>query len=181
MPEIRLVSAADFTAIAALTNHWIRTTAIHFGYDEVTADELRQAWLDHRDLYPWLLAEVAGRFAGYAKAGVWRGRTAYSWTPESTVYVAPDQHRHGIGRRLYGRLLLVLKEQGFRSAIGGIALPNDASVALHEALGFTHVGTVHDAGYKFGRWHAVGFWQARLGDGGGPLRTPASAFAATSP
>lgn len=181
MPTIRLAATDDFEAIAALTNHWIRTTAIHFSYEDVAAEALQRSWREHIDVYPWLVAEVDGSFAGYAKAGIWRGRTAYSWTPETTVYVTPDRHRRGVGRRLYERLLAVLRAQGFRSAIGGIALPNPASVALHERLGFAHVGTVRDAGHKFGRWHDVGFWQVRLGDGGGALRGPASGFAATTP
>ncbi|HLQ39037.1 MAG TPA: GNAT family N-acetyltransferase [Planctomycetota bacterium] len=180
-PALRFVRANDFTAIAALTNVFIRTTAIHFGYQEVTADELRAAWQQKQELYPWLVAEIDGTFAGFAKAGPWRDRAAYQWTPETSIYLQPEQRGRGLGRSLYSRLLELLRAQGFRSAIGGITLPNPASVALHEALGFVHTGTVREAGCKFDAWHDVGFWQLRLRDdagAGGPLLPPAAAWAA---
>jgi L-amino acid N-acyltransferase YncA len=180
MTLVRLATDADFTAIARLTNHWIRTTAIHFGTEDIDADELRSQWRETGDVHPWLVGEVDGAFAGYAKSGSWRSRAAYRWTPETTVYVEPQFHGRGIGRAVYGRLLAVLRAQGYHSAIGGIALPNDASVRLHEALGFEHVGTVRDAGWKFGRWHDVGFWQLRWNDTAGPLLPVRDAFAATA-
>ena len=176
----RLAAPADFTAIAAITNHYIRTTAVHFGYEEVGDDELRALWRDHDDRYPWLVAEVDGEITGYAKAGTFRGRDAYRWTTETGIYLAPSHCGKGHGRPLYERLISVLRAQGFHSAIGGIALPNDVSVHLHEQLGFDHAGTVRQAGRKFGRWHDVGFWQLRLQDENDApvtLRPPAIAFA----
>ena len=156
---IRLATANDFAAIAAITNHYIRTTAIHFAYEEVAADELRSLWREHEAIYPWLVAETGRAVVGYAKAGSFRARTAYLWTTETGIYLAPDQCGRGLGRRLYGRLLDVLRAQGFHSVIGGIALPNDTSVRLHERLGFVPCGTVQRVGYKSDRWHDVGFWQ----------------------
>lgn len=178
-PTVRPAAAADFAAIAAITNHYIRTTAIHFGHAEVTAADLAAGWREHLDLYPWLVAEQDGALLGYAKAGAFRTRAAYRWTTELGLYVAPDRHRHGVGRSLYRRLLALLAAQGFRSAIGGITLPNPPSVALHEALGFRPTGVVRAAGWKLGRWHDVGFWQLELqaGDAApGTIRTPAEAW-----
>lgn len=181
---IRLARAEDFAAIAALTNTFIRDTAVHFGSQPVTADELAAQWRAHVDgvRHPWLVAEHDGAFAGYAKASWWRQRAAYAWTAESTIYLDASRRGAGLGRALYGRLLAVLRAQGCRSAIGGITLPNAASVRLHEALGFTPCGVVRAAGFKFDRWHDVGFWQLMLrGDApAAPLAVPEAAFAATA-
>jgi L-amino acid N-acyltransferase YncA len=183
-PTLRLAVAADFDAIAAITNHYIRTTAIHFGDEDVAADELRSAWRAHADVYPWLVTEQRGAVLGYAKSGAWRARAAYHWSTETGIYLRPDQCGRGLGRPLYARLLAVLRAQGFHAAIGGIALPNAASVALHERLGFVAVGCVPRAGRKFDRWHDVGFWHLGLQPADHvpcPLATPGAAFAAITP
>jgi phosphinothricin acetyltransferase len=151
----------DFSAIAAITNHYIVTTTIHFAYQPVSADELRAIWTHGRDRYPWLVADDAG-VVGHAKAGVWRDRAAYQWTAEVGLYVADHARGRGLGRALYTALLAELARRGFRSAIAGITLPNEPSAALHRAFGFDSVGTVRDAGYKRGAWHDVEFWQKRL-------------------
>jgi phosphinothricin acetyltransferase len=172
---VRAAEAGDFEAIAALTNVFIRETTIHFGYDPVSADELRASWEAARTRYPWLVAEVDGRFAGYCKAGVWRERAAYGWTPECGVYVEPFVRRQGVGRALYERLIDVMRRQGFHSIVAGVTLPNDASVRLHESVGFVHIGTVRRAGWKLGRWSDVGFWQRELAPEGhvpGPIAPP---------
>lgn len=161
---VRSVRPDDFDSIAVLTNHFILGTPIHFGYEPVTATELRDAWQRHADRFPFLVAEFDGAFAGYAKAGTWRERTAYSWIVETGIYVRPDFQGRGVGRGLYRALLDTLRAQGFHAAIGGITLPNPASVRLHEATGFVHVGTVRRAGWKFNAWHDVGFWQVLLRD-----------------
>ncbi len=151
----------DFTALAAITNHYIATTAIHFGYEPVTEAELRE---HASGRFPWLVAddEVGGAI-GYAKAGTWRARAAYQWTCELGLYVAPDARGRGIGTQLYSALLDACAARGFRSAIAGITLPNPASVALHDRLGFASVGVVAEAGFKLGAWHDVAFFQKRFG------------------
>lgn len=179
--NIRLAADADFAVIAAITNHYIRTTAIHFGTEDVTTDELLASWREGQSNHPWLVTTTAhGSVVGYAKAGVWRTRAAYRWIAETGIYIAPDHCGHGLGGPLYRRLLAVMRAQGFHAAIGGIALPNDASVRLHERLGFTHAGTVPQAGHKFGRWHDVGFWHLLLhpARAAQPLLPPMAAFAA---
>lgn len=154
---IRSARDEDFPAIAAITNHYIATTTIHFGYDELAVDDYRATWKPAK--YPWLVFDDGGDIRGYAKAGVWRDRAAYDWTTEVAVYVHRDAHRRGIGRALYAALLDELARRGFRSAIAGITLPNDPSIELHRALGFVSVGVVRDAGFKHGRWCDVEFFQ----------------------
>lgn len=162
---IRPVLASDFAAIAELTNHWIKNTVVHFGIDPVTPDELRQAWAKHCSTHPYLVLEVNGAFAGYAKAGVWRERAAYQWSAETGIYLHMHLHGKGHGKALYSRLLADMRTAGFHSALGGITLPNPASVRLHESLGFRKVAEIPEAGYKFAAWHSIGFWQLMLQDG----------------
>lgn len=164
MVHVRPARNDDFDAIAALTNYYIDNTAIHFSYQPVTPDELRNLWQAKLHLYPWLIAEVDGHFAGYAKASLWRERSAYQWTPEAGVYVETRFQRLGVGRALYQRLIDTLRAQGFHSLVGGITLPNDPSVRLHEAVGFQPAGVIRRAGWKMGRWWDVGFWQITLAD-----------------
>ncbi len=160
--QIRACTPEDFDEIARLTNHFITHTCVHFGYTPVTADELRQTWEAARGRYPWLVLELQDGFAGFTKAGVWRAREAYQWTAEAGIYLDQRAQGRGHGSRLYAALIDELRLAGFQSVIGGITLPNPASVRLHEALGFTPVGTFRRAGFKFGQWHDVGFWQLPL-------------------
>ncbi len=159
---IRAARESDFDAVADLLNHYIRETAIHFGADPVLPAELRDEWSSHRRLYPFLVAEAEGRFAGFSKAGAFRERAAYAWTTECTVYVARGLERRGVGKALYQRLFTILCAQGFQTVIAGVTLPNEASVLLHESLGFSKIGHVARAGWKHGRFHDVGFWQKDL-------------------
>ena len=163
--EIRAARDDDFDAIASITNYYIVTSTIHFAYEPVTRASFHGTWLAGRDRFPWLVAEDAGAVVGYAKAGTWRDRAAYAWTAEVGLYVHHGAHRRGLGRALYSELIAELARRGFRSAVAGITLPNDPSIALHRALGFEPVGTVRDAGWKHGRWCDVEFWQKRLATG----------------
>ncbi|MFT3768761.1 MAG: GNAT family N-acetyltransferase [Minicystis sp.] len=165
---LRAADEDDFEAIAAIVNHYILHTPIHFSYEVVTAAELRSSWEEQRARYPMLVAEVDGEIAGFSKAGPFRERAAYAWITECGVYLRPERIGRGLGEGLYRPLLEILREQGYHSAIGGIALPNEASVKLHERLGFAKVGHVARAGWKFERWHDVGFWQKDLAPAGSP-------------
>jgi L-amino acid N-acyltransferase YncA len=112
--------------------------------------------------WPWLVAELSGVVAGYAYASQHRERASYRWSADVTVYVSPDHHRRGIGRALYEPLLELLTRQGYHQACAGITVPNEASVGLHESLGFTAVGVYENIAYKHGRWRSVGWWQRTL-------------------
>ncbi len=130
--------------------------------------------------YPWLVFDDGG-VLGYAYAGRWRERAAYRRSVEVTAYVHDNARGRGIGRALYEALFRVLAAQGFHRAFAGITLPNDASVALHGAVGFVPVGVFHEAGYKFGAWHDVGWYERAIGEETSPGAEPAPlhALAAT--
>lgn len=164
MPHlIRLATEADAEAVAEIYAPVVRDTAISFEMLPPDAAAFRERIKDVLRLAPWLVREDDGRITGYAYASIFRARPAYRFTVETTVYVREGQRGRGVGRSLYDDLLPRLVRQGFRRAIGGITLPNAASVALHEALGFTPVGVFRAVGFKFGRWHDVGFWERELG------------------
>jgi phosphinothricin acetyltransferase len=156
---IRDVRDDDLAAIAAIVNHFIATTTVNFRTAPQTVADWRADWQAGAARFPWLAAEVDGTVAGVAYAGTWKPRAAYDRTVETTVYVAPDRGRRGIGRALYAELLARLDAAGFHTQIAVIALPNEPSVALHEAFGFAHVGTLREVGWKQDRWCDTGFWQ----------------------
>jgi L-amino acid N-acyltransferase YncA len=112
--------------------------------------------------HPWLVAEIGDEVVGYAYASRHRDRASYRWAADVTVYVSSAHHRRGIGRGLYGTLLNLLVRQGIYEACAGITLPNDASVGLHQSLGFKPVGVYRDIAFKFGSWRSVGWWQKTL-------------------
>jgi L-amino acid N-acyltransferase YncA len=164
-PIVRLAGEADMEAIAGIVNWAILNTWSNFSETATTVEAELEEWRSDGDAYPWLVGELDGTGVGFARATRWKGRCAYRWGVESTVYIHPEHHGLGLGRAIYGRLLEVLRRQGYHSAIGAIALPNEASVRLHESLGMAHVGTLRRIGHKFGRWHDVGYWQIQLNDG----------------
>jgi len=112
--------------------------------------------------YPWLVWEHAGEVLAYAYASRFRERAAYDWIAETSIYVREDARRHGIARHLYGVLLEAMRLQGINQAVGVITLPGDASVRMHEAMGFEPAGVWRQSGYKLGRWWDVGVWQKTL-------------------
>lgn len=158
---IRPVRETDFDAIAAITNHYIATTTIHFSYEALPVEHYRSRW-SPTSRFPWFASEEAGEVVGYAKAGTWRDRAAYDWTAEVGLYIRHDVRGRGLGRALYATLLDELVRRSFHSAIAGITLPNDASIGLHRALGFVSVGVVRDAGFKHDTWCHVEFFQKML-------------------
>ncbi len=161
--NIRAANVEDAEIIAAIYKHYVLNTSISFEEAEVTGIEMAGRIADvHAAGLPWLVAEVDGVVAGYAYATKWRVRHAYRFSVETTVYLAPDSAGKGIGTTLYGALLDRLRAGGYHLAIGGIALPNPASVALHEKLGFEKVAQFSEVGFKFDRWTDVGYWQLAL-------------------
>ncbi len=158
---VRPATPADASAICAIYDHYIHHTVVTFEEEPVPANVMAARMAEVHPL-PWLVLEEAGTITGYAYAGLWRTRAAYRNTVETTVYLAPDATGAGRGMMLYTALLDLLREQRLHVAMGVIALPNDASVALHEKLGFHRAGLFTEVGWKFGRWVDVGYWQLML-------------------
>ena len=159
---IRLATADDADAVAAIYAPFIESTVITFEVTPLTGDEMRTRMLRTLDRCPWLVAEVDGRVVGYAYAGPHRERAAYQWAADVAIYLDAQVHRRGIGRALYSALFPMLVRQGYVTAYAGITLPNEKSVGLHEALGFTPVGVYRNVGFKMERWLDVGWWQLQL-------------------
>ncbi|MHA3790315.1 GNAT family N-acetyltransferase [Sphingomonas sp. YL-JM2C] len=168
--RIRAARPADAEAIAAIYAYYVLTGPITFEIDPPSAAEMARRMTDILPHHPYLVAELDGGIAGYAYATRLYERAAYRWAVEATVYVAPGSHRQGIGAALYRALIASLGEQGFRTVIGKITLPNPASVRLHESLGFVCAGVLAKIGFKQGGWHDVGIYQLDLG--GHPVPPP---------
>lgn len=162
-PLIRPALASDGEAFARVYNPYIAGTVVTFEEEPVTGAEMtrRLEAVLARGL-PWLVAEEEGAVVGYAYGGVWRERSAYRLSTEAAIYLDESRTRKGLGSKLYAALLPQLKERGLHSVIGGIALPNAASVALHERFGFRKVAHFAEVGYKLGKWVDVGYWQLLL-------------------
>ncbi len=161
--RIRDATAVDAGAIAAIYNGYVAGSIATFEVDPVAdgAMQARIADVRARGL-PWLLAEDGAGALGYAYAGPWRARAAYRHSVEASIYLAPQACGRGIGRMLYARLIDALRGLDVHAVIGGVSLPNPASVALHERLGFAQVAHFREVGFKFGRWIDVGYWQRAL-------------------
>jgi phosphinothricin acetyltransferase len=159
---IRRATAGDAAAIAAIYNPYIRDTVITFEEEAVSEAEMADRIAEKLERHEWLVGESGGRIVGYAYYGSFRSRAAYARTVEATVYLERAAIGRGFGRALYGELIARARSGGFSEMIGGIALPNAASVALHERCGFVRVGLFPRVGYKLGRFVDVGFWQRSL-------------------
>ena len=166
--RIRLAIASDAEAIAAIYRPIVEQTAISFEAIPPTTQDVARRVAETTTTHPWLVCERGGRIAGYAYASPHRTRAAYRWSVDTSVYVAQEHQRAGIGRGLYVSLFAILAAQGYFTAYAGIALPNPASVALHESVGFTPIGVYRRVGFKHGAWHDVGWWQLTLRE----LETP---------
>lgn len=160
--RLRLATPADAAGVLAIYGPVVETSGASYEWEAPDLAEMERRIRALEGEYPWVVAEREGRILGYAYGSRHRPRLGYQWCLETTVYVAPDAHRRGLGRALYTALLALGRRQGFVMAYGGIRLPNEASVALHEALGFRHLGTFRNSGYKLGEWHDSGWWQLQL-------------------
>lgn len=160
-------SERDAAACAAIYAPFVRDTPISLEERVPTAEEIANRIETTTRTHPWLVAEDDTELIGYAYATRHRERACYRWATDVTVYVAPERQRGGVGRALYQTLFEALASQGFRIACAGITLPNQASVGLHEALGFQPVGVYRNIGWKFGTWYDVGWWQLALGPAAG--------------
>ena len=140
-----------------MTDNWVS-----FELDPPNAEEMAGRIANYGVSHAWLVAEVDGTVAGYAYGSPHRVRAAYASSCDVAVYVDPAHSRQGLARALYAALLKVLADKGYHAAFAGIALPNDASVGLHEAMGFTPVGIYREVGWKMDGWRDVGWWQRLL-------------------
>ena len=159
---IRHADPADAAACVAIYGPSVTDGVASFEEHAPSITEMARRIETTSTHYPWLIAEADGEPVGYAYATEHRWRSAYRWTADTTVYISPRHHRRGIGRALYRTLLDLLTAQGMYTACAGITLPNEASVGLHEAMGFELVGVYRSIGYKHGAWLSVGWWQAQL-------------------
>ena len=164
---IRLAHSSDPTRIAKIYNYYIANTVMTFEENPITALDIQTRIEETKaEGLPWLVAEDgAGNSAeviGYAYASKWKGRCAYRHTVEVTVYLSKAATAKGWGTKLYQALFNELKQLSIHATIGGISLPNEASIALHEKLGMKKVAHFKEVGFKFGQWVDVGYWQAIL-------------------
>lgn len=157
---IRMAAASDAAALAKIYNHYVRETIVTFEEELVSDVEMARRLADVQAAsLPWLVAEEDGGVVGYACARPWKPRRGYRFSTEVSIYLDASQGGRGLGTLLYAQLLSELRTRGVHTAMGGIALPNDASVKLHEKLGFEKVAHFREVGSKFGEWIDVGYWE----------------------
>jgi len=162
--EIRRVVQDDLPALLAIYNHYIVHTPVTFDIEPRTLEQ-RQAWLDGfapSGRHQCFVAEREGRAIGWVCSGRFKEKAAYDTSVETSIYLAPGEVGKGLGRRLYRTLFEALAGEDVHRAFGGITLPNDASVGLHLAMGFSHVGTYREVGRKFGRFWDVAWYGRTL-------------------
>ena len=167
MIGIRAATPDDAARIAAIYAPFVIGGTVSFEIEPPDARTMRARMAASDGLYPWLVVTnggAEGGVVGYAYATKFRDRPAYKYVVETSNYIAGDQQRGGVGRLLYEALIDTLRAQGFTQAIAAITLPNDASISLHESVGFRRAGVYREVGYKQGRWIDVGFWQCELND-----------------
>ncbi|MBT8189239.1 MAG: GNAT family N-acetyltransferase [Bacteroidia bacterium] len=156
---IRFVNSEDTAAISDIYNYYIRHSISTFEECPVTLDEMQSRIDSLKDIFPYYVLVNDSNVLGYAYSSPWNKRSAYKNSVEVSIYL---HHKHlgkGYGTALYSTLFKTLKEKGYHTLIGGISLPNEASVLLHEKFGFSKVAHFKEVGFKFGKWIDVGYWQ----------------------
>jgi phosphinothricin acetyltransferase len=157
-----MATSADAEAVCAIYNHYVTETIVTFEEQPVAQAEMQSRMAAVLGRLSWLVLEYDGGIAGYAYASPWKSRIGYRFAVESSIYLAPARIGRGFGSALYQSLLDDLRARNIHCVIGGAALPNPASAALHEKLGFTQVAHFRESGFKFGRWIDVAYWQRLL-------------------
>jgi L-amino acid N-acyltransferase YncA len=160
--RIRFAEPADADGVLAIYGPFCESSTTSFEMVAPTTQQMAERIARIAQQYPWLVCDVDGQVAGYVYACQHRERAAYCWSVEVTAYMAKEHRRRGMGRALYASLFSILRQQGYFKAFAGITLPNEASVGLHEAIGFTPIGVYRGVGYKHGQWLDVGWWQMSL-------------------
>jgi phosphinothricin acetyltransferase len=165
-PVIRDATERDAPGCRDVYAPYVTGSAVSFELEPPSAGEMARRIAEAQRQHAWLVLDDAGRVAGYAYGGTFMARPAYRWSCAVSVYLEPGRRRSGAGRALYEALFERLAARGLRTALAGVALPNDASVGLHRAVGFEPVGTYRAVGWKDDRWHDVAWFQRPLGSGG---------------
>ncbi len=160
--DIRLAELADLPRIVELSNRAAAETTANFATSPEPVEQWSVAWRETSAMHPWLVACADADVIGFAKSSPHRSRGAYAWTAEVTVYIDPAHHGGGVGTALYARLIPLLRDQGYVTLLAGITAGHTASERLHARAGFVRCGTFHRAGWKFGAWHDVGYWELHL-------------------
>jgi phosphinothricin acetyltransferase len=165
---IRAATPDDAAAIAAIYAPHVLTGTATFEIEPPDTRTMRTRMAAGDGLYPWIVATTGeaegGGVIAYAYATRFRDRPAYRYVVETSIYVADTAQRQGAGRLLYQALIDTLRAQGFVHALGALALPNDASIKLHETVGFRRTGVYREVGFKHGQWIDVGIWQRALNE-----------------
>lgn len=172
-PQVRSATPADASACAAIYAPYVTDTVITFETVPPRAAEMAERIATALRSHAWVVYEQEGKVVGYAYGGVFNSRAAYRWSCEVSVYVELGRRRTGTGGALYSDLFARLAKRGLRTAVAGMALPNDASVGLHRAMGFEPVGTYRRIGWKHDAWHDVAWMQRPLPAGQDPPSEPA--------
>jgi phosphinothricin acetyltransferase len=159
---IRVAQLSDASGIVAVYGPYCDSTIVSFEVVAPSIEQMQDRIRQISDGFPWLVAEIDGRIAGYVYANRHRERAAYQWAVDVAVYIAAAYHRRGIGRALYTSLFEILRELGYYKAIAGVSLPNPGSVGLHERMGFRQAAVFHGVGFKCGQWVDVGWWELEL-------------------
>ena len=162
MIKVRPANHRDAAFIADVYSPFGEESWTSFETHAPGAEDVAQRITDAGTLYPWLIAENESGPLAYAYASPHRSRQAYITSVDTTVYCAAAARGRGVGRALYSKLLEVLIKQNYVSAFAGIALPNDASIALHRRVGFSLIGTYPNVGYKHGQWRDTQWWHCPL-------------------
>lgn len=160
--QTRSATEADAEVLREIYAPSVLHTHTSFEVEVPSASEMGRRIRTTTETHPWLVAEDGGVVVGYAYATRHMERAAYAWSVNVSVYVAASHHGRGVGKRLYRALFEELRARGFVNAFAGVALPNEASVALHTSVGFVPVGTYRHVGFKHGRWHDTAWFQLTL-------------------
>jgi phosphinothricin acetyltransferase len=158
----RHVKITDAEQICTIYNHYVINTTVTFEELPVTEEQMRMRIIKLTPTFPWLVYEIENELKGYAYATEWKSRTAYRFSAETTVYIKWQHTGKGIGTILYLELIKEMKALSYQTLVGGIALPNNSSIALHEKLNFKKVAHFHRIGFKLNQWVDVGYWQLLL-------------------
>ena len=159
---IRIARLEDAAEICGIYNYYVVNSTFTFEEKPIAVSVMKRRMKDILDYSSWLVEEHDGNILGYSYAARWKERSAYRYSVESTVYVDKEHYGSGIGKALYSALLGFLENNNVHVILGGIALPNEKSIKLHERLGFRKVAQLEEVGFKFNKWIDVGYWELRL-------------------